>query len=263
MRRSIVVPRFRGPRDPQMVDHVVSHMSLYGTRHSGNWPIDGLASIVELLRVVINVLDPNDRLHTDSIRLTVLRILNVAFEASGTRLCAYPSLVALIVDQGCKFLFQLARSDNFGVLQAALRTIATMFEIMRPKLKLQQELFLAFTIDRLAPPAPAKSQAAAGRPSPRPPTPIPSHLEQNIEQAPPTPRLLVAPAKGDTRELLLETLCLVSRHPSFMVDLYVNYDCDMNCENMFERIIEFATKVCTDRFYVDDGSLTLCRVSIL
>ena len=258
----MVVPTFRGPRNPQTVDHVVSHMSLYGTRHSGNWPIDGLASIVELLRVVINVLDPNDRLHTDSIRLTVLRILNVAFEASGTRLCAYPSLVALIVDQGCKFLFQLARSDNFGVLQAALRTIATMFEIMRPKLKLQQELFLAFTIDRLAPPAPAKSQAAAGRPSPRPPTPIPSHLEQNIEQAPPTPRLLVAPAKGDTRELLLETLCLVSRHPSFMVDLYVNYDCDMNCENLFERIIEFATKVCTDRFYVDDGSLTICRVSI-
>ncbi|KAI0736608.1 hypothetical protein C8Q72DRAFT_893220 [Fomitopsis betulina] len=194
-------------------------------------PRYGLASIVELLRVVINVLDPNDRLHTDSIRLTVLRILNIALEASGTHLSAYPSLVTIIVDQGCKFLFQLARSNHSSVLQAALRTIATMFETMRPKLKLQQELFLAFTIDRLAPPAPAKG-----------PAPIPSHLEQNPEKAPPTPRLLVAPAKGDTRELLLETLCLISRHPSFMVDLYVNYDCDMNCENMFERVIEFATK---------------------
>ena len=211
---------------------------------------------------MINVLDPNDRLHTDSIRLTVLRILNVAFEASGTRLCAYPSLIALIVDQGCKFLFQLARSDNFGVLQAALRTIATMFEIMRPKLKLQQELFLAFTVDRLAPSAPTKGQAAGGRPSPRPPTPVPSHLEQNVEQAPPTPRLLVAPAKGDTRELLLETLCLISRHPSFMVDLYVNYDCDMNCENMFERVIDFATKVCDDSCTLGWRSLTMCRESI-
>ncbi|KZT74208.1 Sec7-domain-containing protein [Daedalea quercina L-15889] len=205
-------------------------------------PRYGLASIVELLRVVINVLDPNDPLHTDSIRLTALRILNAALEASGTHLCAFPSLTALIVDQGCKFLFQLARSDNFGVLQAALRTVATMFEVMRPKLKLQQELFLAFSVDRLAPPPPAKGQATFGKSSPRPPTPIPPHLDTDAEKPPQTPRLLVAPAKGDTRELLLETLCLISRHPSFMVDLYVNYDCDMNCENMFERIVEFATK---------------------
>ncbi|KAH9931014.1 Sec7-domain-containing protein [Fomitopsis serialis] len=205
-------------------------------------PRYGLASIVELLRVVINVLDPNDPLHTDSIRLTALRILNVAFEASGTHLCAFPSLSALIVDQGCKFLFQLARSDNFGVLQVALRSIATMFEITRTKLKLQQELFLAFSIDRLAPPPPAKGQSTLGKSSPRPATPIPPNLEADTEKPPQTPRLLVAPAKGDTRELLLETVCLISRHPSFMVDLYVNYDCDMNCENMFERIIEFATK---------------------
>ncbi|PCH38679.1 Sec7-domain-containing protein [Wolfiporia cocos MD-104 SS10] len=203
----------------------------------------GLASIVELLRVVINVLDPNDQLHTDSIRLTALRILNVAFEASGTRICAFPSLCALIVDQGCKFLFQLARSDNAAVLQTTLRTIATMFETMRPKLKLQQELFLAFTIDRLAPAQPAKVLLAkSASTSPRPPTPIPPGLDADAEKAPPTPRLLVAPARGDTRELLLETLSQISRHPSFMVDLYVNYDCDMNCENMFERLIDFATK---------------------
>ncbi|KAH9829176.1 uncharacterized protein C8Q71DRAFT_825150 [Rhodofomes roseus] len=201
-------------------------------RPTDGLPRYGLASIVELLRVVINVLDPNDPLHTDSIRLTALRILNVALEASGSHLCAFPSITALIVDQGCKFLFQLARSDNFGVLQAALRAIATMFEIMRPKLKLQQELFLAFSVDRLAPPPPAKGQS----------TPIPPHLDADAEKPPPTPRLLVAPAKGDTRELLLETLCLISRHPSFMVDLYINYDCDMNCENMFERVTEFATK---------------------
>ncbi|EED83660.1 predicted protein [Postia placenta Mad-698-R] len=206
----------------------------------------GLASIIELLRVVINVLDPNDPLHTDSIRLTALRILNVALEVSGTRICEFPSLSALIVDQACKFLFQLARSDHHAVLQATLRTIATMFETMRPKLKLQQELFLAFTIDRLAPPAPAKASSGLGAKSagasPRPSTPIPPGLDSETEKAPSTPRLLVAPARGDTRELLLETLAQISRHPSFMVDLYTNYDCDMNCENMFERVIEFATK---------------------
>ena len=127
-----------------------------------------------------------------------------------------------------------------------------MIETMRPKLKLQQELFLAFTVDRLAPPPiPGKSQFGLGlRGSPRPGTPTlgtpklgPANPDLDLDKAPATPRLLVAPARGDTRELLLETLLLISRQPSFMVDLYSNYDCDMNCENMFERLIDFAAKV--------------------
>ncbi len=221
--------------------------------HALNIPVDGLPSILELMRVIINILDPNDQAHTDSTRLTALRTLNAALEAAGARICAYPSLSALILDYGCKYLFQLARSDHPLVLQTALRTIATMFETLRPKLKLQQELFVAFTIDRLAPPPPVGSKntnlvqkTLTG--SPRPGTPVPSTPllgppEYDPEKIPTTPRLLVAPARGDTRELLLETVTQISRHPSFMVDLYANYDCDMNCENMFERLIEFAAKV--------------------
>ncbi|KAH8108152.1 Sec7-domain-containing protein [Cristinia sonorae] len=213
----------------------------------------GLPSILELLRVLINILDPSDQAHTDSTRLTALRILNVAFEVSGPRICDFPSLATLVVDYGCKFLFQLARSDTPAVLQATLRTISTMFETMRPRLKLQQELFIAFTIDRLAPPtAQGKSQFGLGLKgvsSPRPGTPTlgtpklgPVNQELDLDKGPSTPRLLVAPARGDTRELLLETLLLISRQPSFMVDLFSNYDCNMNCENMFERLIDFAAK---------------------
>ncbi|KAH9901236.1 Sec7-domain-containing protein [Cubamyces lactineus] len=217
-------------------------------------PAYGLPSILELLRVLINILDPNDKAHTDSTRLTALRTLNVAIEVSGSRICAFPSLSALILDHGCKYLFQLARADHPVILQTALRTIATMFETMRPELKLQQELFLTFTIDRLAPPSvpnaknvPLAQKALSNSPRPGGSVPSTPHLgpvpaEFESEKPPPTPRLLVQPARGDTRELLLETLCHISRHPSFMVDLYVNYDCDMNCENMFERVVEFSAK---------------------
>lgn len=204
---------------------------------------------MELLRVLINILDPTDQAHTDSTRLTALRILNVAFEVAGARLLDYPSLSSLVFDHGCKYLFQLARSDNPPVLQTTLRTISTMFETMRKDLKLQQELFLAFTIDRLAPPElGGKPPVRPGAP-PRPGTPMATPrlgaiADAELDKAPSTPRILAAPARGDTRELLLETLSLISRHPSFMVDLYVNYDCDMNCEDMFERLIDFATKVC-------------------
>lgn len=214
---------------------------------------DGLPAILELLRVLINVLDPNDQQHTDSTRLVALGILNSAFEESGHRISQFPSLEALVLDSGCKFLFQLARSENTSVLHLALRTISTVFDTMRQHLKLQQELFLAFTIDRLAPPVfiprPGTVSRLTGA-SPRPGTPDvgASPAPESEKDTPVAPsRVTVQPARGETRDLILETLSQISRHPSFMVDLYTNYDCDVNCENVFERLIEFLTKVRTKR----------------
>ena len=213
-----------------------------------------------MLRVLVNVLDPNDQQHTDSTRLTALGILSTAFEESGSIIAQFSSLKAIVVDPGCKFLFQLARSENILVLQGALRTVTTILSTMRKYLKLQQELFLTFTIDRLAPPV---SQALKGNasvtglkeraysPSPRPGTPAtntPSFAStdskndtENTTSSPSRP--LVPPARGETRDLILETLGHISCHPSFMVDLFTNYDCDTNCDNLFERLIEFLTKV--------------------
>jgi|SRR6266576_1601948 len=222
--------------------------------------IDGLPSILELLRVLVNVLDPNDQQHTDSTRLIALRTLNAAFEESGYYIPQYPSLKALIVDHGCKYMFQLARSDNIWVLQAALRAISTMFETMRKHLKLQQELFLAFAIDRLAQPSmlqlgkgqvsTVQGKKSSFTASPRPGTPaLPStnaapEVEAETDKGIAlSSRVLVAPARGESRDLLLETLIHISRYPSFMIDLYINYDCDVNCENLFERLIDFLTKV--------------------
>jgi len=176
----------------------------------------------------------------------------------------FPSLEALILDPGCKFLFQLARSDNTAVLCSSLRAISIVFDSMRKHLKLQQELFLAFTIDRLAPPFSNRSRgqpnvtvATSGkkdasypgtlRPgTPTTPKPNSEKTDREIEPEKGTTgpsRVLVAPARGETRNLILETLTQISGHPSFMVDLYVNYDCDINCENIFERLIDFLTKV--------------------
>jgi brefeldin A-resistance guanine nucleotide exchange factor 1 len=244
--------------------------SCLSVRTPTNCSSDGLPAIIELLRVLINILDPNDQVHTDSTRLTALGILNAAFEVSGSRIGDYPSLKALVVDPGCKFLFQLARSENTGVLHLALRTISTLFETMRKHLKLQQELFLAFTIDRLAPPAIATPHLnKKGTFSPRPATPANStptlgseaSRETGRESPAPQRHPKVSPARGETRDLILETLRQISRHPSFMVDVYTNYDCDINCENLFERLIDFLTKV--SRFlYGQSIALILFRVSI-
>lgn len=123
---------------------------------------------------------------------------------------------------------------------------------MRKHLKLQQELLLSFTIDRLAPPVPDRLAArykvparkGSGRlsntASPKlEPTPD-SDLEKG-SSLPNKPHAL--PAKGETRDVLLEMLSQISRDPNFMVDLFTNYDCDINSENLFERLIDLLTKV--------------------
>jgi brefeldin A-resistance guanine nucleotide exchange factor 1 len=206
----------------------------------------------------VNVLDPNDHQHTDSTRLTALGVLNAAFEAAGPKIAEFPSLKAIIVDPGCKFLFQLARSENSNVLQWSLRTISTILDTTRIHLKLQQELFLTFTIDRLTPPqvpsvkgnsVPASRSRVS--PSPHLGTPASNNsplllpVDKDESESTPSPsRLLVPPAKGETRDFILEILSHIASHASFMVDLYTNYDCDPNCENLFERLVDFLTKVC-------------------
>ena len=160
----------------------------------------------------------------------------------------------MVLDHGCKYLFQLARSENTSITHLALRTISTMLNGMRKHLKLQQELFLAFTLDRLAPPAMGKTPKLFGTPqlgrasprngSRRTFSPLLEPVADEAEKGSPIPNKSTAlPARGEIRDLLLETLCQISQHPGFMVELFVNYDCDINSENVFERMIDVLTKV--------------------
>lgn len=226
----------------------------------------GLPSAQELLRVLVNLLDPHDMQHSDSIRLSILGILNAGLEASGIRIAKFNSLSKMLLDQGCKYLFQLARSENVNVVRLSLRAIVTLFDTMREDLKLQFELFISFTMDRLAPPAnplPPRVQlhlnAGNARKVPSSPgTPRPDGQSGSFDlpdaagfddpllgdQTPPPSRPGVVPAKGLTRELMLETLSYIARQPTFMVDLWANYDCDVNCEDLFERLISFMARVC-------------------
>jgi brefeldin A-resistance guanine nucleotide exchange factor 1 len=225
----------------------------------------GLPAIKEILRVVVSLLDPQTTQHTEAMRLLGLAMLSSILELASHSIARFPSLRAIIQDSACKHLFQLARSEHSRILALALRAIAILFETMREHLKLQYELFLTFMLDRLAPNFPIALEpwndetqgavaakraklsdgpsrtgtpepAAKGAPPPPPPPP-PPHPKTSDR----------APATGETREVMLETLSLLLRtyegqrpgSSDALVQLYVNFDCDVDCENMFERFIHF------------------------
>ncbi len=207
-----------------------------------------LSSIKELLRVLVDFLDPQNRQHADSMRIMALRIIDVALEVAGPSIGKHQSLALLAEDRLCRHLFQLVRSDNMAILHEALIVAATLLSTCRGVLKLQQELFLSYMVACLHPRVeipsepgidpqlyaavpqapklvkPAPSQTASGRS-----TPVQVKDRQKLG-------LEGGSRKPDAREAMVESVGALTRIPSFMVELFVNYDCDVNrgdlCEDM-------------------------------
>ncbi|KAL7413936.1 hypothetical protein BDY24DRAFT_386920 [Mrakia frigida] len=206
----------------------------------------GSPTTTELIRVLITLLNPSDQQHTDSMRLAALGILNVALEVSGSHIGKWEEMRSMLSDEGCKYLFQLTRSDSSNLLSSSLRTTSTLFATMRVHLKPQLELFLSYLIDRLSPPpsalhpshgvggSSASSVAGGGGAA--------SEKEEQQGGKGGSGSALGLTAHGETRDLLLEALAHLARYPSFLVDLWVNYDCDMDREDLFEKTVGFLTR---------------------
>lgn len=185
-------------------------------------------------------------------RLAALGILNCALEVTGTHVGKWGEMRALLSDEGCKYLFQLTRSDSPNLLASSLRTVSTLFATMREQLKPQLELFLIYLIDRLTPPPSALrpsrkgSSAAPGSSSSSAPGGAGGgDVEPSLSRH--ALALVGAGPPAETRDLLLEALAHLARGPTFLADLWANYDCDMEREDLFERTVEFLTRVSLGR----------------
>lgn len=143
---------------------------------------------------------------------------------------------------------------------------------MRPHLKLQQELFFSFLIDRLIRPignAGASSNTRKGDMESEldastwnigdvgftsgSATPMKSvHSLGGTERrssgtlsqsSGPSSRTPVQIPGSEGRDLMLEYLAQYARAPDFMTNLWINYDCNVDCEDLFERLIKFFSRV--------------------
>lgn len=199
-----------------------------------------LPSIRELFRVLVNLLDPHEKQHNDTMRVMVLRIVDVALEVSGPSIASHASLAVMAKDTLCRHLFQLVRSENIALLNESLRVAGTLLSTCRKVLKLQQELFLSYIVACLHPRVeipqepgidpmlydgvpqaprlvkPVASQNASGRS-----TPVPVKDRQKLGMEGGT-------RKPDAREAMVESVGALVRIPSFMAELFVNYDCDVD-----------------------------------
>lgn len=208
-----------------------------------------LPSMKELFRVLVDLLDPHDRQQGDTMRVMALRIIHVALEVAGPSIARHPALAVVAEDRLCRHLFQLVRSDNMAILQESLIVAGTLLETCRGVLKLQQELFLSYLIVCLHPPVeiprepnidpslydgipqrpsgvkPPPSQPGSGRSTP---VPVKDRQKLGMEGG---------ARKPDARQAMVESVGALTRIPTFLVELFVNYDSDANRGNLCEDML--------------------------
>jgi brefeldin A-resistance guanine nucleotide exchange factor 1 len=208
-----------------------------------------LPSIRELFRTLVDLLDPHERQNADAMRVMALRIIDVALEVAGPSIAKHPTLATVAEDRLCRYLFQLVRSDNMAILHESLIVAGTLLATCRGVLKLQQELFLAYLVACLHPRVPIPqepgidpslyagvpqapklvkpppSQSSSGRSTP---VPVKDRRQLGMEGG---------SRKPDAREAMVESVGALARIPSFMVELFVNYDCEVDRSDMCEDMV--------------------------
>lgn len=210
-----------------------------------------LPSVRELFRVLVNFLDPSDRSHTDTMRVMAMRIIHVALEVSGPFIARHPALATIAEDRLCCYLFQLVRSDNMAILQESLIVAGTLLATCRGVLKLQQELYLSYLVACLHPTVEIPREPGidpslyAGIPqTPKLVKPPSTPNQTNSGRSTPVPvkdrqklGLEGGARKPDARQAMVEGLGMLSRMPNFIVELFVNYDCDADRADLCEDMI--------------------------
>ncbi|XP_060896489.1 Golgi-specific brefeldin A-resistance guanine nucleotide exchange factor 1 isoform X1 [Labrus mixtus] len=162
----------------------------------------GLPCLRELFRFLISLTSPHDRHNTDAMMHMGLQLLTVALESG--HLANYQSLLGLVKDELCRHLFQLLSVDRMNLYAASIRVCFLLFESMRLHLKFQLEMYLKKLMDIIT--------------------------SENIKMP------------YEMKEMALEALVQLWRIPSFVTELYINYDCDFYCSNMFEDLTKLLSK---------------------
>ncbi|XP_072534053.1 Golgi-specific brefeldin A-resistance guanine nucleotide exchange factor 1 isoform X1 [Salminus brasiliensis] len=162
----------------------------------------GLPCLRELFRFLISLTNPHDRHNSDVMMHMGLQLLNVALEA--THIAPYQSLLGLVKDELCRHLIQLLSVDRMNLYAASMRVCFLLFESMRGHLKFQLEMYLKKLMDIIT--------------SENPKMPY------------------------EMKEMALEAIVQLWRIPSFVTELYINYDCDFYCSNLFEDLTKLLSK---------------------
>ncbi|KAK2098899.1 G-box binding factor [Saguinus oedipus] len=190
----------------------------------------GLPCIRELFRFLISLTNPHDRHNSEVMIHMGLHLLTVALESAPIAQCQ--TLLGLIKDEMCRHLFQLLSIERLNLYAASLRVCFLLFESMREHLKFQMEFN---QLDSFVEKLKGDQRKLADPKYENRQMYIKKLMEIITVENPKMPY--------EMKEMALEAIVQLWRIPSFVTELYINYDCDYYCSNLFEDLTKLLSKV--------------------
>jgi len=172
-------------------------------------------ALVSIMHRLAALADP--LINEDDTCVLALSLVNIALETMSdvdALSVRHPRLLTILQNDLCRNLLRLSTSADLNILGLALRVIFNLFNGIKDHLKVQLEVFLTSV-----------------------------HLRTLSFSTSPTTGERVWSSSPERRELALESLLEFCREPMLMMDLYLNYDCDINATNLFETICCTLAKV--------------------
>ncbi|KAF2299608.1 hypothetical protein GH714_039285 [Hevea brasiliensis] len=167
--------------------------------------VDIFHFLCSLLNVeeVVEVDGVSSRTIDENVQIFGLILINSAVELSGDTIGKHPKLLRMIQDDLFHHLIHYGVSSSPLMLSMICSTVLSIYHSLRRFIRVQLEAFFEFV-------------------------------------------LLKAAATGSSyqlQEVALEGIINFVRQPSFIVEMYVNYDCDPICRNIFEEIGKLLCKL--------------------
>ncbi|KAI3704742.1 hypothetical protein L1987_74969 [Smallanthus sonchifolius] len=142
--------------------------------------------------------------YDEDVPLFSLGLINSAIELGGACFEQHPELLSLVENDLFHSLMQFGLSSSPLILSTVCSIVLNLYHFLRVKLKLQLEAFLSSVLMRIA---------------------------QNKHAA-----------KYQQQEVAMETIVDLCRQPTFIYEMYANYDCDISCSNIFEDLVNLLSK---------------------
>lgn len=179
----------------------------------------GLSVSCKLFKFICSLLDRTKPANSDNSVLFAFAVIRAIILKFGGELQHVPGLLSIVQDDMFQCLLQNLQTDNFLILSGSLSLTRNLFVFLTKHVKLQMELVISKLI------------------------------EWNMSEGVPYQK----------QEITMEFLVDLLRVPNFVAEIYINYDCDPNCTDLFEKIAMFLYK----NSYPPDGALYTTHVLTL
>ncbi|KAJ8775298.1 hypothetical protein K2173_020302 [Erythroxylum novogranatense] len=174
----------------------------------------GVPCMVEILQFLCSLMNVIERIevgpksnpiaYDEDVPLFALGLVNSAIELGGPSFSKHPALLSLIQGELFRNLMQFGFSMSPLVLSTVCSIVLNLYQHLRTELKVQLEAFFSCVLFRIA-------QSKHG-------------------------------SSYQLQEVAKEALVDFCRQPTFMAEIYANFDSDITCSNLFEDLANLLSK---------------------